>query len=86
MARVSTIAKPEKMAPATKYGGKIVLCQPGTIAAAKSHDTMLWTEMTSTVTRPASTAYAVRRCFHSPAVPVHPIASHRNTRRRQPSE
>ena len=26
---VSTIAKPEKMAPATKYGGKIVVCQPG---------------------------------------------------------
>src|SRR3569623_2121875 len=24
---VSTIAKPEKMAPATKYGGKIVMCQ-----------------------------------------------------------
>ena len=24
-----TIAKPEKMAPATKYGGKIVVCQPG---------------------------------------------------------
>ena len=28
-ASVSTIAKPEKMAPATKYGGKIVVCQPG---------------------------------------------------------
>jgi hypothetical protein len=26
---VSTIAKPEKTAPATKYGGKIVVCQPG---------------------------------------------------------
>jgi hypothetical protein len=26
---VTTIAKPEKMAPATKYGGKIVVCQPG---------------------------------------------------------
>ena len=26
---VSTIAKPLKMAPATKYGGKIVVCQPG---------------------------------------------------------
>jgi hypothetical protein len=24
-----TIAKPEKIAPATKYGGKIVVCQPG---------------------------------------------------------
>ena len=26
---VTTMAKPEKMAPATKYGGKIVECQPG---------------------------------------------------------
>ena len=26
---VSTIAKPEKIAPATKNGGKIVECQPG---------------------------------------------------------
>jgi hypothetical protein len=25
----STIAKPPNMAPATKYGGKIVVCQPG---------------------------------------------------------
>ena len=26
---VSTMPKPEKMAPATKYGGKMVVCQPG---------------------------------------------------------
>ena len=26
---VSTMAKPEKIAPATKYGGKMVVCQPG---------------------------------------------------------
>ncbi|MBW2448591.1 MAG: hypothetical protein JRG83_22120, partial [Deltaproteobacteria bacterium] len=36
---VSTMAKPEKMAPATKYGAKIVACQPGTMAMAKSQDT-----------------------------------------------
>ena len=37
---VTTIAKPEKMAPATKYGGKIVVCQPGMTEVAKSkrHD------------------------------------------------
>ena len=29
IARVITIAKPEKIAPATKYGGKIVVCHPG---------------------------------------------------------
>ena len=30
------MAKPLKMAPATKYGGKIVVCQPGSCATAKS--------------------------------------------------
>src|SRR3990172_4259096 len=44
--RVITIASPEKIAPATKYGGKIVLCHPGTLDIAKSHDTTLWTEIT----------------------------------------
>ena len=29
MASVTTMANPEKIAPATKYGGKIVVCQPG---------------------------------------------------------
>ena len=33
------MANPLKMAPATKYGGKIVVCQPGTCEAAKSKDT-----------------------------------------------
>ena len=55
MARVSTMAKPLKMAPATKNGGKIVECQPGTRLTAKSADTMLCTEMTSGVASPAST-------------------------------
>ena len=37
---VSTIAKPEKMAPATKYGGKIVVCQPGMtdVGEVERHD------------------------------------------------
>ena len=43
----------EKMAPATKYGGKIVVCQPGISDAAKSNDTIEWTESTSGVERPA---------------------------------
>ena len=34
------MANPEKTAPATKYGGKIVVCQPGTIEVAKSKDTI----------------------------------------------
>src|SRR5882672_3680024 len=45
--RVSTIAKPEKIASATKYGGKIVVCQPGNCDVAKSNETTLWTENTS---------------------------------------
>ena len=49
MSRVNTIAQPEKMAPATKYGGKIVLCQPAVSATAKSQETTLWTETTSGV-------------------------------------
>ena len=50
---VSTIAKPEKMAPATKYGGKIVVCQPGSCETAKSNDTIECTESTSGVAEPA---------------------------------
>ena len=54
MSSVSTIATPEKIAPATKYGAKIVLCQPGSWAIAKSQETTLCTESTSGVARPAS--------------------------------
>ena len=52
--QVMTIAKPENTAPATKYGGKIVVCQPGMTDVAKSKDTIVWTESTSGVDRPAS--------------------------------
>ena len=40
IASVITIANPEKIAPATKNGGKIVECQPGRMAIVKSkrHD------------------------------------------------
>src|SRR5215510_11515557 len=55
---VNTIANPEKIAPATKYGGKIVVCQPGSCEVAKSNDTTEWTENTSGVARPARIRYA----------------------------
>jgi hypothetical protein len=42
------------MAPATKYGGKIVLCHPGTIDVAKSKPTTVCTDTTSGVAMPAS--------------------------------
>ena len=54
MRRKITIATPERMAPATKYGGNRVECQPGTIDMAKSHDTTLCTETTSGVAKAAS--------------------------------
>src|SRR5258708_24368925 len=50
---VMTIATPEKIAPATKYGAKIVLCQPGFIAIAKSHETTECTDNTTAVANPA---------------------------------
>ena len=57
-ASVTTIAKPEKMAPATKYGGKIVVCQPGSCEVAKSNDTTECTERTSGVESAARRRYA----------------------------
>ena len=39
--QVMTIAKPEKTAPATKYGGNTVVCQPGMTDTAKSNDTIV---------------------------------------------
>src|SRR3954463_4485968 len=55
---VMTMPKPEKIAPATKYGGKIVVCQPGTCDTAKSNDTTLCTESTSGVAKAARIRYA----------------------------
>src|SRR5678816_1929054 len=56
---VMTIAKPENTAPATKYGGKIVVCQPGMTDVAKSKDTMVWTERHTTIFPPYFVAGAV---------------------------
>ena len=47
------------MAPATKYGGKIVVCQPAIAATAKSKLMTVCTESTSGVERPASSSEAV---------------------------
>src|ERR1043166_7651620 len=63
------------MAPATKYGGKKVLCQPGTIAIVKSKLTTVWTESTSGVARPASSSDAVSYTLQCRADPRQPIAS-----------
>src|SRR5215472_11877232 len=65
MAIVNTIPMPEKIAPATKYGGKIVACHPGVSAIAKSNDTTECTESTSGVANAARNRYARVKCRHS---------------------
>src|SRR5438105_1217823 len=55
---VITQANPEKIAPATKYGGKIVVCQPGITDVAKSNETIVCTDSTSGVESPARIKYA----------------------------
>src|SRR3954471_9888991 len=65
MAIVNTMPMPEKIAPATKYGGKIVACQPGVSAIAKSKDTTECTESTSGVAKAARNRYARVKWRHS---------------------
>ena len=59
MHRINTIANPANMAPATKYGGKMVACQPGICDTEKSKDTIEWTDSTSGVERPARMRYVI---------------------------
>ena len=47
------------MAPATKYGGKMVACQPGMSDTAKSKLTTVCTDSTSGVLRPANSSVAI---------------------------
>src|SRR3954471_4911055 len=62
---VNTMPMPEKIAPATKYGGKIVACQPGVSAMAKSKDTTECTDSTSGVLNAARKRYARVKWRHS---------------------
>ena len=66
------MAKPEKIAPATKYGGKIVVCQPGITEVAKSNDTIVCTESTNGVAKPASTKDTSSKRCQSLARPLQP--------------
>src|SRR5947209_10677298 len=79
---VSTMPNPEKIAPATKYGGKIVVCQPGTCETAKSKDTTLCTESTSGVARPARIKYAFSYTCQWRFDPRHPSESKPYKRKR----
>src|SRR4051794_6719967 len=65
MAIVNTMPMPEKIAPATKYGGKIVAGQPGGSAIAESKDTTECRESTRGVANAARNRYARVKCRHS---------------------
>ena len=70
--KVCTMANPEKIAPATKYGGNIVVCHPGITEVGKSKLTIVCTESTSGVAIPASTndsASHLCQCFADPVNP-----------------
>ena len=71
---VCTIANPENTAPATKYGGKIVVCHPGITEVAKSKDTIECTENTSGVAKPARTNEINSNLFQCFALPDQPNA------------
>src|SRR6478609_10804740 len=72
ISKVFTIANPEKTAPATKYGGRIVVCHPGITEVAKSIDTIVCTESTSGVAKPARTNDTSSKRCQSLALPLHP--------------
>ena len=66
------MANPPKMAPATKYGGKMVVCHPGITDVAKSKDTIVCTERTSGVASPASTSDKDSCLCQCLVEPLHP--------------
>src|SRR5436190_6545074 len=67
------------MAPATKYGGKIVVCQPGSSDVAKSMLTMECTERTSGVANPANTRLTISYRAQVRCDPFHPRLSRPKT-------
>jgi hypothetical protein len=67
-------AMPEKMAPATKYGPKMVECHIGWIVMEKTKETTVWTEMAMGITSTAMIAIARFRTFCWRALPVQPRA------------
>ena len=66
------MAKPENTAPETKYGGNIVVCQPGITDVAKSKETIECTEKTNGVANPARTSDTISNLFQAFASPVQP--------------
>ncbi len=75
---------PEKIAPTTKYGPKIVLRHIGISVIAKSHDTIVCTDTATGMMMSAMIEMAFSRRTHSRSVPRHPSASVRYIFLRQP--
>ena len=50
----------------------MVVCQPGITDVAKSKDTMVWTDSTKGVAKPARTKDTSSNLCQSFALPVHP--------------
>ena len=66
------MANPEKIAPATKYGGNMVVCHPGITDVAKSMDTMVCTDNTSGVETPARINDTASNRCQDFTLPFHP--------------
>ncbi len=71
---VTTMAMPLKIAPATKYGGKIVVCHPGSCETAKSKLTTECTLKTNGVAKAANNKYATSKRCHCRPDPRQPSA------------
>ena len=67
--------RPLKIAPATKYGPKMVECHMGTGAIEKSKETMVWTETATGRMAIAMICIADSSRCHCFGVPCHPNAS-----------
>jgi hypothetical protein len=74
---VMMAAMPEKIAPTTKYGPKIVLCQPGRIVMPKIRDTTVWTETAMGMISTAMMPIPRSRRFRCASVPRQPNDSTR---------
>src|SRR5450759_379893 len=72
MNSVMIAAQPEYNAPATKYGGNEVMCQPGCCDIAKSDATMECPDTARGIRKHAIVRYVTRHLRHWRSVPSQP--------------
>src|ERR1019366_10748569 len=84
MNSVMIAAQPEYRAPATKYGGNEVVCQPGCCDTAKSVATIECTETARGINRQARVRYVTLKLAHCQSVPFQPTDITRLNKRRNP--